>query len=222
MKDKFKKALRDPLFIRLILLAVAMAALAVVAVIMYGKPALSYPLQFVYVAYAVILFFFIRTLIRLYLIYFREKKEKKESAFGKKVKKFFRAAQEKLRDFFNLKPRDAFFGGTDQQFDAEDIYTSKRGKNDAARIKWSMLNKNPDKIRYLYAERVSEGIAGGADIVSSDTARQVEGKIEKRESDGLLFGLYESVRYTDHNVDIDNGTVSYLSEKNTVKKRKKK
>ena len=69
---------------------------------------------------------------------------------------------------------------------------------------------------------MSEGISDGATVYSSDTARQIEKKISKTERDETLFSLYESVRYTNKNEPIDDGTVSYLSEKNTVQRKKKK
>ena len=67
MKEMTKKIFRDPLFIQLCLLLAAMISLAAAAILMFKKPAFSYVLQGVYVFYAVILFFFVKTLIKLYL-----------------------------------------------------------------------------------------------------------------------------------------------------------
>ena len=129
MKEKFRKAIRDPLFIRFCLLLLTMIALAVTAIILFGKPAYSYVLQGIYVVYAVVLFFFVKTLIQLYLKYFRQKKERKESRLRKKIRSFFRAADEKIRRFFNLKPRGAFFGGDDTEYsEKEEDYKRKREK----------------------------------------------------------------------------------------------
>ena len=223
MKEKFRKAIRDTLFIRLCVLLVLMIALAVAAILMYGKPAFAIVLPFIYVIYAIILFFFLKTLIKLYLKYFREKKERKESKFKKKLKQFFRSADEKLRRFFNIKPRRAFFGGDDTEYSEKELRRAgRREKGADRRIKWSDLRENREKIRYLFAARVSEGITDGASIYPSDTARQIEKKISKTERDDTLFSLYESVRYTDKNEPIDDGTISYLSERNTKERKKKK
>lgn len=223
MKEKFRKALRDPLFIRLCVLLVLMIALAVAAVLMYGKPAFAIVLPFIYVVYAIILFFFLKTLIKLYLKYFREKKERKESKLRKKLRQFFQSADEKIRRFFNIKPRSAFFGGVDTEYSEKELRRAgKREKGADRRVKWSDLRENQQKIRYLFAARVSEGISDGATVYSSDTARQIKKKISKTERDETLFSLYESVRYTNKNEPIDDGTVSYLSEKNTVQRKKKK
>ena len=223
MKEKFKKAVRDPLFIRLCVLLAVMIALAVAAVLMYGKPAFAVVLPFIYVLYAIVLFFFAKTLIKLYLKYFKEKKERKESRIRKKIKAFFRSADEKIRKFLNLKPRGAFFGGDDTEYREKDgYYKRKREKGADRRIKWSDLRENREKIRYLFAARVSEGISDGAPVSSSDTARQIEKKIGKDDRDELLFSLYESVRYTDKNEPISDGTVSYLSERGATERKKKK
>lgn len=223
MKEKLRKTVRDPLFIRLCVLLVLMIALAVAAVLMYGKPAFAIVLPFIYVVYAIILFFFLKTLIKLYLKYFREKKERKESKLRKKLRQFFQSADEKIRRFFNIKPRSAFFGGIDTEYSEKELRRAgKREKGADRRVKWSDLRENQQKIRYLFAARMSEGISDGATVYSSDTARQIEKKISKTERDETLFSLYESVRYTNKNEPIDDGTVSYLSEKNTVQRKKKK
>ena len=223
MKEKFRKVIRDTLFIRLCVLLVIMIALAVTAAVMYGKPAFAIVLPFIYVIYAVILFFFIKTLIKLYLKYFRQKKAKKESKLKKKLKRFFQSADEKIRKFFNIKPRSVFFGGYDTEYSEKDLRRAgRREKGADRRTKWSDLRENREKIRYLFAARVSEGVSDGANIYSSDTARQIEKKISKTERDEMLFSLYESVRYTDKNEPIDDGTVAYLSERNTAQRKKKK
>ena len=223
MKEKFRKAIRDPLFIRFCLLLLAAVALAVIALIIYGKPAFSYVLQGIYVVYAVVLFFFVKTLIQLYLKYFRQKKERKESRLRKKIRSFFKAADEKIRRFFNLKPRGAFFGGDDTEYSEKELRRAgRREKGADRRLKWSDLRENRQKIRYLFAARVSEGISDGASISASDTARQIEKKISKTERDETLFSLYESVRYTNKNEPIDDGTVSYLSERDARERKKKK
>ena len=223
MKEKTKKILRDPLFIRLCVLLAVMIALAVAAVLMYGKPAFAIVLPFIYVIYAIILFFFLKTLIKLYIKHFRKKKNKKESRLKKKLKAFFKKADEKIRNFFNLKPRRAFFGGDDTEYTEKSGYrTRRREKGADTRVKWSDLKDNGDKVRFLFAARVSEGISDGADVYLSDTARQIEKKISKTERDEMLFSLYESVRYTDKNEPIDDGTVAYLSERNTAQRKKKK
>lgn len=223
MKDKLKKAVRDPLFIRLCVLFAVMIILAVAAAIMSGKPAFARVLPCIYVFYAVILFFFIKTLIKLYVKYFREKRTKKESKLKKKIKAFFRSADEKLRSFFNIKPRSAFFGGDDTEYSEKELRRAgRREKGADRRVKWSDLRQNSDKIRYLFAARVSEGISDGADVYASDTARQIEKKISRTERDEMLFSLYESVRYTDKNEPISDGTIVYLSEKNAAQQRKKK
>lgn len=223
MKEKTKNILRDPRFIRLCVFLALLIAFAVAAIIIHGKPQLVYVLQGIYVVYAVILFFFIKTLVQLYIKYFRQKKAKRESRIKKKLKAIFNSADEKLRKFFNLKPRNAFFGGDDTEYSAQSASGGrKREKASDRRIKWGDLNENKQKIRYLFAARVSEGIADGADISSSDTARQIEKKISKTERDKVLFSLYESIRYTNRNEIIDDGTVSYLSEKQTAQRKKKK
>lgn len=224
MKEKFRKMIRDTLFVRLCVLLFVMIALAVTAAVMYGKPAFAVVLPFIYVIYALILFFFVKTLIKLYLKYFRQKKAKKESRLRKKIKSFFRSADEKIRKFLNLKPRGAFFGGDDTEYSEKDgfYYKRKREKGADRRIKWNDLRENREKIRYLFAARVNEGMSDGADVYASDTARQIEKKIGKDDRDELLFSLYESVRYTDKNEPVDDGTVSYLSEKNTTQKKNKR
>lgn len=223
MKEKFRKVIRDTLFIRLCVLLVIMIALAAAAILMYGKPAFAIVLPFIYVIYAVILFFFIKTLIKLYLKYFREKKERKESKLRKKLRQFFQSADEKIRRFFNIKPRSVFFGGYDTEYSEKDLRRAgRREKGADRRTKWSDLRENREKIRYLFAARVSEGVSDGANVYSSDTARQIEKKISKTERDEMLFSLYESVRYTDKNEPIDDGTVAYLSERNTAQRKKKK
>lgn len=223
MKEKFRKVIRDTLFIRLCVLLVIMIALAAAAILIYGKPAFAIVLPFIYVIYAVILFFFIKTLIKLYLKYFREKKAKKESKLKKKLKRFFQNADEKIRKFFNIKPRSVFFGGYDTEYSEKDLRRAgRREKGADRRTKWSDLRENREKIRYLFAARVSEGVSDGANVYSSDTARQIEKKISKTERDEMLFSLYESVRYTDKNEPIDDGTVAYLSERNTAQRKKKK
>lgn len=223
MKEKFRKAVSDPLFIRLCVLLTVMIALAVAAILMYGKPAFAIVLPFIYVIYAVILFFFLKTLIKLYLKYFREKKERKESKLRKKLRQFIHSADEKIRRFFNIKPRSVFFGGDDTEYSEKELRRAgRREKGADRRVKWSDLRQNSDKIRYLFAARVSEGISDGADVYASDTARQIEKKISRTERDEMLFSLYESVRYTDKNEPISDGTVSYLSEKNTAERKKKK
>ena len=223
MKEKFRKAVSDPLFIRLCVLLTVMIALAVAAIIMYGKPAFAIVLPFIYVIYAVILFFFLKTLIKLYLKYFREKKERKESKLRKKLRQFFQTADEKIRGFFNIKPRSVFFGGDDTEYSEKELRRSgRREKGADRRVKWSDLKNNSEKVRYLFAARVSEGIYDGADVYASDTARQIEKKISRTERDEMLFSLYESVRYTNKNEPISDGAVSYLSERNTVQRKKKK
>ena len=124
MKEKFRKAVSDPLFIRLCVLLTVMIALAVAAIIMYGKPAFAIVLPFIYVIYAVILFFFLKTLIKLYLKYFREKKERKESKLRKKLRQFIHSADEKIRRFFNIKPRSVFFGGDDTEYSEKEYNCS--------------------------------------------------------------------------------------------------
>ena len=223
MKEKTGKIIRDPLFIRACVLFAVMIALAAAAVILYGKPAFTVIVPFIYVIYAIILFFFLKTLIKLYLKYFRKKKDKKESKLKKKLKAFFKNADKKIRSFFNLKPRRAFFGGDDTEYTEKGVYRGRRRKKGAdTRVKWSDLKDNGEKVRFLFAARVSEGISEGADVYASDTARQIEKKISKTERDEKLFSLYESVRYTNKNEPISDGTVSYLSEKNTVQRKKKK
>ena len=223
MREKLKKAVKDPLFIQLCLYYVAMSALAVMTILMHGKPQFSYFIQFSYVAYAMLLFFFIKALVKLWLKYFREKKQHKESKFRKKLRAAWRAVDEKIRRIFNLKPRGMFFGGEDTEYDLTDEGGAERERKDgAARIKWSALRENRDKVRYLYAARVGAGISDGAYIAASDTARQVGEKLTKNERDGLLFELYEDVRYTDHERKIDDGEISYLCEKDTVENRKKR
>ena len=223
MRQKFKAAVKDPLFLRLCLLAVAMLALAFIVILSYGKPALYQLVIVVYVIYAIILFYFIKTLIKLYLKYFREKSQLKESRFKKRLKAIWRKFDEKVRQIFNLKPRGLYFGGEDTEYDAEDISGTRAGRREnTAKIKWNSLHENREKVRFLYAARVGAGISDGEYIAVSDTARQVGEKLTKNERDGLLFELYESVRYTDHERKIDDGQIAYLCEKDTTAKRKKK
>ena len=222
MREKIKKAVKDPLFLQLCLYAVAMAALAVINIIAHGKPELSYLLQLIYAAYALLLFFFVKTLIKLWLKYFREKKERKESKLRKKLRAVWNRVDERIRRVFNLKPRGMFFGGEDTEYDLTDDNSAYRErKNGAARIKWSALRENREKVRYLYAARVAASISDGAYITVSDTARQVEKKLSSNERDELLFELYEDVRYTNHNRRIDDGEISYLCEKENIKKKKR-
>jgi len=223
MREKIKKAVKDPLFVRLCLLGAAMIALAVIVIISYGKPQLYQIVITVYVVYAVVLFYFIKTLIKLYLKYFREKKEGKTSKLRSRLKAAWRAFDEKIRQILNLKPRAMFFGGEDTEYDLGDAYGAKRTEKDGAvRIKWSNLRENRDKIRYLYAARVAASISDGAYITVSDTARQVGEKLSSSERDELLFTLYEDVRYTNHNRRINDGEISYLCEKDTAEKKRKK
>ncbi len=223
MRQKLKAAVKDPLFLQLCLYAVAMLALAVIVIVSYGIPRLFQLIIVVYIIYAIILFYFIKTLVKLYLKYFREKKERKESHIRKKLRDIWRALDSKVRQILNLKPRDLYFGGEDTEYDmAADSGVSKDRKTGESKIKWSSLRENREKVRYLYAARVGAGISDGAYITSSDTARQVGEKLSENERDELLFELYEDVRYTDHNRKIDDGEISYLCEKETAKKRKKK
>ena len=131
-----------------------------------------------------------------------------------------------MRSVLDMKPKSAYFGGVDESEDAPAPEETKRRKNRAARgIAWSSIRENELKIRYLYAERVNGGIKNGADIKPSDTAREARGKLQPEERDELLFGLYERVRYGGGNEPVDDGTVSFLSERASApvkgKKRKK-
>lgn len=223
MREKIKRAVRDPLFLRLCLLGTAMIALAVTVIISYGKPGLNQIVIAAYAVYVPVLFFFIKTLVKLYKKYFREQKERKESKFRKKLRAVWRAFDEKIRQILNMKPKAAFFGGEDTEYDlAEDSGISREKKDAAARIKWSALRENRERIRFLYAEKVGAGISDGVRIAASDTARQVGEKLCKNERDELLFELYESVRYTDREREINDGEISYIREKDAAEKRKKR
>ena len=226
MKKKFRAAVSDPLFIRAVCFFAAMAGLGVIAALLYGRERFRYLLQAIYVLYAPLLFFFVRDVIVLYRRYFREKKQKKESKIKKKIKAFFSKIEEKVRSVLDMKPKSAYFGGVDESEDAPAPEEKKRHKKHVSRgIAWSSIRENELKIRYLYAERVNGGIKNGADIKPSDTAREARGKLQPEERDELLFGLYERVRYGGGNEPVDDGTVSFLSERAQApvkgKKRKK-
>ncbi|MBO4423513.1 MAG: hypothetical protein J5879_08740 [Clostridia bacterium] len=224
MKDKLRQIVSDRLFIRSCALLASLLALAVIGVTLFGRQEYRYVLQGVYVLYAVLLFFFVKTLIQIYIKYFRQKKKKKERhRLGKRLMRLLKLADDTLRSFFNMRPRGAYFGGEDTRYDADMTVGEKSGRSRAdARIKWSSLRENREKVRFLYAQRVDEGISDGIAVLPSDTARQTEKKLGKDDRDKLLFELYESVRYTDHNVPVDDGTVNYLSERGTVERKKKK
>ena len=215
MKKKLRAAISDPQFIVLVITAAVMIALGVAAALMYGQEQLRTVLSVVYFLYVPFAFFFFRALFRLYKKHFYEKKPKRSSKLINKLKTVLRSAEEKLRRLLDLKPKLAFFGGEDSQTGAEDVYDGSEPRRRAdGRIKWSSLRKNEEKLRYLYAQRVHTGIEEGAGITASDTARQVRSKLGGDDPrDDVLFSLYESVRYTDHNEQIDDGTVSYLSSR---------
>ena len=224
MKKKLKAAVSDPIFIRICVLFAVMAALGVTAALLFGNKRFTYVLQAIYVVYVPLLFFTVRDIIRLYIRYFREKKEKKPSKLKNKLKTFFRRVEDKVRTFFDLKPKYAYFGGEDESVDAEDVTgrEKKSRKRADTRIAWTSIHKNEEKIRFLYAKRINAGIDAGAAIAPSDTARQAKEKVECDERDEVLFDLYESVRYTDHNVSVSDGTIGYLNEKKHMDKNKKK
>ena len=223
MKEKFRKILKDPLFYKACAMLAAMGGAAVIQATIHGRLRYPYFEQGIYVLYFILLIFFVRFTVKLYLKYFREKKEKKKNRLIEKIRLFFKAADEKLRVLFNMKPRGAFFGGEDTEYKAEAEAGEKRaGQDGEARIRWSRLRKNQDRIRFLYAARIDRGIEEGADITPSDTARQAERKLSCDERDRLLFELYENVRYSDKIKPIDDGTVTYLSEKNVKAISRKK
>ena len=224
MKKKLRAAISDPQFIVLVITAAVMIALGVAAALMYGKEQLRTVLSVVYFLYVPFAFFFFRALFRLYKKHFYEKKPKRSSKLINKLKTVLRSAEEKLRRLLDLKPKLAFFGGEDSQTGAEDVYDGSEHRRRAdGRIKWSSLRKNEEKLRYLYAQRVHDGIGEGVGIAASDTARQVRSKLGGDDPrDDVLFSLYESVRYTDHNVPVSDGTIGYLNEKKHMDKGEKK
>ena len=223
MKRKLKAAVRDPQFTVLIISAAVMISLGVAAALIYGSEKLRYVLQGIYASYAVTAVFFVRAVILLYKRHFRQEKPKKQSKIKTKLKAFFKAAEEKLRRLLDMKPKYAYFGGEDEQTDMTSESQNDRKKHADARIKWSSLRQNGEKVRFLYAERIKNGNDSGAGIVPADTARQAREKLGGADArDDALIAAYERVRYS-ADPEIDDGTVSYLSDKGAqAVKRKKK
>lgn len=223
-KDNFRKFKKDPLFyVVLISGAVALALAVSSAFVDYETK--RYTVHALWVGGFAALIVCVIALVKAYKKYFREDGKRFKTKLGEKIVNFFAFVEDAIRKALHLAPRIAYFGGVDERVK---LYTAPGAKPDAkglkkdVRIKWKNLEENRLKIRFLYAGFVGGHINSGYKFKYSKTARQIGAELCNGERDELLFELYEDIRYTDHETEISDETIEYLTKKEDTEKSKKK
>lgn len=228
MKEQFKAFVHDRLFVFFCIYTSLIAASAVtLSQLNYSEQ--RYLCQLFYVILVVSLVLWLRIVIKIYKKFFREAGSSAFEKIKNKLTAVFLKIDGKLRQLLHMKPRSAYFGGKDERKTEYNIlkrYSHGESGAKAVKIKWKSLEENRQKIRFMFAKAVYDGIASGYKFKYSNTARRLKKDLAKTERQKKLFDLYEDVRYTDHGTEIDDETIEYLltpepEEQPAGKKRRK-
>lgn len=223
IKEEIKAIFKDRLFLlACIFFAVCVGCAVAVAMINYSEH--RYLCQAIFAVFGVSFFFLVRTIIKIYKKFFKENPALLD-AVKKKISALFYKIDDAVRRFLHMRPRSAYFGGKDEKKSGYSLfkkYEQAGTKTVKRAIRWKSLEENREKIRFMFAQAVNDGIAAGYKYKYSHTARRLKADLAKTDRAKLLFDLYEDVRYTDHMPEIEDETIEYLLEPEPAETEQKK
>lgn len=153
------------------------------------------------------------------LVFFRMLWRKKwKNATAERLQRVFERLQRIVErvstrlGFYKHEKKSVLEGKTKIIFEKSIPKESKKVKNEAKPPKWSKLQNNRDRVRYLYRGMASDKIRRGERIYRYETPNELLLKQEKGSDEERLIEVYVSCRYDERKIP-DSKTVAELKRK---------